>query len=904
MTEKKSRAQLIAGAVIILAALGYAGWSYHQSPDQVAGRELKRAVQAQAAGQVVQAAELYSSVAQSRASRSDEGVVGLRGLLEAKVLQALNAADAARVLAQVQAVRAAGQSVLPPKQWVELGWGLVATHSPKDAAGAKAVLDVISPLETDKAKLAAAAEPLLERIVAADPRNTAAAIEYAVLLERRRDCSRCEALLAPHAAALGRSEGARILGQIYAGQGKLDESYALLQPYTEEKLKVFVKHETEYREAGDAIEKLAIEKLRAGTAPADFYKRYDAADEATKREMVSAFINEQLSASSKLKSLTQTLRESATIVPVALDLGIVTVQRAQKLTDTAARNAQFQAAEKVFLSIRGLAGDNDGYRLYLGQVYYWLGKQAEGKKLFDELLEAHKRGYTPLLEVGGVLRSVGSVQEARALVEEAYGKAKDNEQRWAAAHFRSLMYTETDDELLWLERSDKSQGRIRASIHSTRATLADRKGQRATAKREYELAVAEFTKLPETATQLNSLALVHLALYGMEGNPQHRDLGLQKLDQALALLPSDSILLLNNIAAVRSAAAAALVGDRIDLALLRIPGELQLIDYLHNDVAGRDRVRQAVRDNAAVKKALAYSEKAALLAPRNPHSYGFAVSIASLVEDAPTMKALAAQAQAAKLDLGDIEQATQKVAGGTETKRHLEEMAVGNRQLLATLQQPAVQKLPISWAVAVGQWVEAQIVQIRWGQPVDADGLVKLSRKAYAQHPSSATYSTLVDALEARAALRLMKASPAFASDVAKHGRLIDLSTLLGIHINEDPELRRITVADADLVEVMSLVRERDRRYPGRASTWAWVLFRDADATYTQTLVTRLRNDPGYAAYLQLKTAFEPRQASTVISRYHHALAIGDHAGAKQVLAEARKAGIVLPDVLGQQLKV
>lgn len=903
MTERKARAQLIAGAVIIMAALGYAAWSYYHAPDQVAGRQLKLAAQAQSAGNLVKAAELFSSVAQSPASVSAQGVAGLQALLDARVLQTLPAPDAARVLAQAQAVRAAGPSVLPPKQWVELGWAVVNKHSAADASGAKAVLDVIAPLETDKAKLAAAAEPLLERIVAGDPRNSLAAIEYAELLERRRDCTRCEALLAPHAAVLGRSEGSRILGQIYAGKGKLDESFALLQPYTEEKLKVFVKRETEYREAGDAIEKLAIEKLRSGTAPVDFYKQYDAADEATKRELVSGYINEQLSASDTLKSLTLALRESATIVPVALDLGIVTVQRAQKLTDTAARNAQFQAAEKVFLSIRGLAGDNDGYRLYLGQVYYWLGKQADGKKLFDDLLEAHQRGYNPLLEVAAVLRSVGSVQEARALVEEAYRKAKDNEQRWGAAHFRSVMYVEADDELLWLERSDKSQGRVRASIHSTRAQLADRKGQRATAKREYELALAEFSKLPETATQLNSMALVHLALYGMEGDPRHRDLGLQKLDQALALVPSDSILLLNNIAAVRSAAAAALVGDRIDLALLRTPGDLQLIDYLHNDAATRDRVRQTVRDNPAVKKALAYTEKAALLAPRHPHSYTFAVSIAGLLEDAEAMKALASRAEAAKLDLGDVEQVTQKIASGTETKRYLDEMAVGNRQLAATLKQPAVQKQPLSWAVAAGRWVDAQIVQIRWGQPVDADGIVKVARKAYSIHPSAATYSTLVDALEARAALRLMKTHPMFAGDVAKHGRLIDLSTLLGVHINEDPELRRMALGEADLIEVMSLVRERDRRYPARASTWAWVLFRDADATYAQTLVTRLRTDPGYPAYLKLKSAFEPRQATTVINRYHYALALGDHAGAKQLLVEARRAGIALPEVLGQQLK-
>ena len=34
-----------------------------------------------------------------------------------------------------------------------------------------------------------------------------------------------------------------------------------------------------------------------------------------------------------------------------------------------------------------MAGDSDAYRLFLGQVNYWLGKADEGQKLFDALLD-------------------------------------------------------------------------------------------------------------------------------------------------------------------------------------------------------------------------------------------------------------------------------------------------------------------------------------------------------------------------------------------------------------------------------------------------------------------------------------------------------------------------------------
>ncbi len=903
MAEKTGRAKLVGGAIILVAVTGFAGWQHYHSPNQVAARQLKQATQAKAAGRVPQAAELFAEVAQSRSDAEAEGAAGLGTLLDAAVLRALPPADAARVLSQVPRARSTGQSPMPLKKVTDLGWTLIEHHGPKDAAGAKAILDAMAPMENDKARLAAAAEPLLERIVAASPANAAAAIEYAELLDRRRDCSRCEALLAPHAAALGRGEGARILGQIYAAKGRFDESYALLQPYTEEALKLFVKRETEYREAGAALEKEVFETLRAGKAPADFYKRYDAADEPTKREMVSSYVNEQLSGNARLKALTQALRESAAIVPAALDLGIVTVQRAQKLSDPAARNVQFQHAEKVFLSIRGMAGDNDSYRLYLGQVYYWLGKQDEGKKLFDELLAAHGREYAILCDVAGLLRSIGAVQEARTLVEEAYGKAKDDERRWAAAHLRSVMQIDPEDELVWLERSDRSHARVRASIHTTRAQLAERQGQRATAKREYERAATEFSKLPESAVQLNSSALVHLALYAMEGDPHHRDLGLAQLDQALALTPADSILLLNNVSAVSSAAAAAILGSGIDLPLLQTAGDFRMLEFLHNDEASRERVRRMVRDSEAVKKALSYSEKAALLAPRNPESYVFPAMISSLLEDAAAMKQVAARAQASQLDLADARRQMQKLVAGPDPKQ-LEAMATHTRQSAALLQQPALQRQPATWAVAAGRWVDAQIALAVWGQAVDADAVVKLARKARAGQASAGTTSMLMEALELRAALRLMKANASFANAVARHGRVIDLSTLMVLHIDEDLEFRRQALADADLAEVMALLHDRDRRYPSKSSTWAWLLFRHADAAYAQSLATRLRQDAAYAAQFQLRAAIEPANASTVVARYHYALANGDRSDAQRILDEARKAGIALPEVLGRQLKV
>ena len=903
MSVNKGSAKLVAGATIAAAVVGFGGWQWYQSPNQVAARQLKQATQARTEGHVVQAAELYGEVARSQADVAPQGASGLAGLLDAATLQALPATDAAKVLQQAQAARAAGHPALPPKQLLALGWTLVDQHSTNDAAGAKAVLDALQPLETDKAKWAATDEALLARIVDADPKNAPAAIEYAVLLDKRHDCARCEALLAPHVAVLGKGEGARILGQAYAAKQRLDESYALLQPYTEDKLKVFAKQDADYEATVAAIEKSALETLRANKAPADFYTRYDAADEAGKRTMVQAFVNDRMTASGELKAAVRALRESAAIVPVALDLGIVTVQRAQTLHDAAARNAQFEAAEKVFLSIRAVAGNTDGYRLYLGQVDYWLGKQAEGRKLFDELMAAHANEPGVVLSVASVLRSVGSVEEARALAEDAYKKATDNTVRWEAASMRSLMSIEAEDELAWLERSDTSDARIRANIHSSKGRIAERKGQRAVAKREYVMAADEYAKMPESAAQLNNGALVHLALYSMEGDIKERDAGIAQLDQALALMPTDSVLLFNNVSAVSTAAAAALVSDKIDLPLLHRAGDYSLIDFLFDDDASQQRVRKAMADDAALKKSLAYSEKAIMLSPRNPRAYGLPGTIAVMLDDAPTMKAIAVRATAARLDKSDGKEAMSKLVDPAENAKQVEAARAQAKDAAALMEQPAVQHNPTTWAVATQSWIESQRSLSRLGQPFDADGIVKAARKARAGSPSTATLTMLVDALEARAAQRLAKANPAFGATLAKHGRLVDVSTLMAIHLDADPEFRRLMLADPDIVETLTLLRARDARFPTRTTPLAWMLFHYADPAYAETLSARLKQDPTYEAYYQMSAAVETPQPENVLKRYQYAMSIGDTAQAQRVLDEARKDGVVLPELLARSIK-
>ncbi|HJV96626.1 MAG TPA: hypothetical protein VJ608_11345, partial [Albitalea sp.] len=68
-------------------------------------------------------------------------------------------------------------------------------------------------------------------------------------------------------------------------------------------------------------------------------------------------------------------------------------------------------------------------------------------------------------------------------------------------------------------------------------------------------------------------------------------------------------------------------------------------------------------------------------------------------------------------------------------------------------------------------------------------------------------------------------------------------------------------------------------------------------------LAARLKQDGSYDAHFQMRAAVEPPQPETVIKRFHYALAIGDRAQAQRLLDDAGKDGVVLPQLLGRQLK-
>ncbi len=198
-----------------------------------------------------------------------------------------------------------------------------------------------------------------------------------------------------------------------------------MQAYADQRLEKLHSAEQNYVNTVNALEAATIQTLQKGKVPDFDFQRHKQIHPDAQKEMVRQYLDNKLQNSPEVFKALDAIRREGAVVGVALDIGMVHLQRGQAMTDPDARKKSLEQAEKTFLAVRGSAGKTDEFRLNLGQVYYWLGKHAEARKLFDELLTDKGRDGKTLTTVGYILRQVGAESEARVLLEEGFNKETD-----------------------------------------------------------------------------------------------------------------------------------------------------------------------------------------------------------------------------------------------------------------------------------------------------------------------------------------------------------------------------------------------------------------------------------------------------------------------------------------------
>ena len=269
------------------------------------------------------------------------------------------------------------------------------------------------PLVPEEQSTAELRHDLLEKIVAAEPSDPEWSSRLATDYESKGQLDRCEKILEPLRANLGESEGGRILGLIDARNDRVDKALPMLRAYTRNRL----------RQLGNAEAKLRLSTNRPRSEfsassrtsrVSDFnYDRYQNANKNGRERILIEYIEAKIKGNPEITQAQQALVAQADVTPAALELGLILLQHAQGQTNAQARKSLLDEAEATFLAVSRIAGDREDYQLSLAQVYYWQGKHNEGRSLLDDVLKARNRDPNLLLQVAGLLRSVGSNSEAR-----------------------------------------------------------------------------------------------------------------------------------------------------------------------------------------------------------------------------------------------------------------------------------------------------------------------------------------------------------------------------------------------------------------------------------------------------------------------------------------------------------
>ncbi len=774
-----------------------------------------------------------------------------------------------------------------------LGW--LTVHADAEPRAALQVLDVLQILEEPLAKeVETARRALLEAVVAVDPADADAALRLALLLEQEGDTNRIVALLMPLSDHLGQGEGPRVLGQALARQGSFDKSYAMLQPWVEQRLAALHAAEEAYSNRYEELQQRVLSQLQAGNVAGFDYRRYATVTEDGRIAMIMGHVNERAAADPSLAAAREDLVRYATVVPVALDLGIVTLRRAQSLSDPDVRQAELEKAETTFLAIRGIAGDDDRYRLFLGQVYYWLGRQEDGRQLFDELLESQGRSHSMLVQLAHVMRDLGASRDARELLEEAYAKAEEDEEKQVAARFRAITPTDLEDRITWLKRSDQREPSTQAELASALGDQAAQRGDEAAAARHYRNSIALYRKLPETVGSLNNGSLVLDLLYSVTGDHATLDEGLQWLEKAAALQPGDPVVQSNLATRLLERGLAELAGDHVDLRRQRLSLNFAALNALVTDAAAMGEMHQRVRDNATIRRARDVLETVMVLAPKSERVYGLALSLYGYTNDVDALRGLAERIAAA--DLEPTEAIRWTLQGYQESEpdaaERWERDVEHYGKLVAEFRDAGRQA---DFALAARALNRLRMQPAVDDTPIDADAIVDLAEQADANRSTYTTKMALVEALAFRGNRTLGANDSEWAAQCRECQRLFDARTLAAIALNRSGPLGTAARENPDLQRAAELTAGRIAEFPDTSGPIDWAFLRHLQPEAAEQAAEQITTEKARLVQ-RISRQLMPVSATNALHEFWQQTVLGNEAAGRQAIQSVRDAGVPIPD--------
>jgi hypothetical protein len=368
--------------------------------------------------------------------------------------------------------------------------------------------------------------------------------------------------------------------------------------------------------------------------------------------------------------------------------------------------------------------------------------------------------------------------------------------------------------------------------------------------------------------------------------------------KAVGLQPSNSVLLANTAAVLQQTAILDVIGDKIDLAKLKLSPSLGMLSYLYNDQEGRETVIQQFVDHPQTQKTLEYSKQIMLLAPKNPSGPMLPYAIYGYACDLDKLRELSRSLEEVEFDLTDLKAATDRYRSGEEDETHRQQAQAAVNRLRAALGTVDKAADPLTHAAGASQLVETQLRFVPVGLNVDADELVQLAESAWQAGPSESTQSTLTQALLFRASQRLAKKHDEYARWVESTQRNLNHENLMAVAAWRGGPLGEAALADSDVQRVISLLEDASDRFPDHRGVLEWALIRHADPAEAERVAVSVRANEADILTRSVAIRFYPANAQNAFALCWQRQIMGDDdEKAFQPLRDCKANGGELPPV-------
>ena len=453
----------------------------------------------------------------------------------------------------------------------------------------------------------------------------------------------------------------------------------------------------------------------------------------------------------------------------------------------------------------------------------------------------------------------------------------------------------TDDEIAWLEKSDPQSLTVQISLNAARGKRALAQGDKRAAAEYLRKTIAGYESQPRTAAALNNCGLAYFNLYEATGNPDDHRRGMTLLEQAIELDPGDSILLQNTMFFLISRAVMDTVEDRILPEAIGSSAGLSPLSQLYNGDEERSRVFQKLRDSEAMKKALAYLDKALLLSPKNLALYTTAASLHASFRDLNELQKLRQKFQLAAPDISQSREEVLKAFSGAKDEEYLERLQAEVRNLEELARNPRVQEHPLTHDLVTLLLVGERLNTTVYGAVIDADEQIRLALAAYERHPTSMARGTLQNACYFKAAEELASQHPEFAALRERTRRVLGPETLFALMLDRGGPMAEIALRNANVQKGLALEKEIIQRHTAWSSSLQWALLRNTDAALAATVAERIRQNEAIRVSDELQYWLNPVNARSVLDLYWTKRILGDDAGAQEIYRTALRDGVPLP---------